>query len=247
MPTLLGRSDIVADPKGCKCWNHVSIQKIQPTTDRYRISLFSRQFIWEFMQISKRLSRMPQHWNCMAQDVYRNFDNQYKSRKLISQSFAIISARHAISSSVPLLTHAKTRFCCLRSIWMKSFSCGSWLEMASPRCSEASSKHSCLRSSWINSRTVLDSVPENLWKELTLYKTLHYITLHYITLQRTVLVTLDMSAAFDCVDHGNLLRRLQICYGISEVVLLNKVILWLQNTVCMDSKSNFRNKRSKTN
>ena len=38
----------------------------------------------------------------------------------------------------------------------------SWLEMASPRCSETISKHSCFRSSWINSRTVLDSVPENL-------------------------------------------------------------------------------------
>ena len=39
---------------------------------------------------------------------------------------------------------------------------GSWLETASPWHSEASSKHSCLCSSWNNSRTVLDSVPENL-------------------------------------------------------------------------------------
>ena len=60
----------------------------------------------------------------------------------------------------------------------------SWLEMASPWCFETSSKHSCFRSSLVNSRTVLDSVPENLTKEryIKLYITLHYITLHYITL-----------------------------------------------------------------
>jgi hypothetical protein len=36
----------------------------------------------------------------------------------------------------------------------------------------------------------------------------------------TVLVTLDISAAFDCVVHDILLRRLQKCYGISGIVLL---------------------------
>ena len=48
----------------------------------------------------------------------------------------------------------------------------------------------------------------------------------------TILVTLDISAAFDCVNHEILLRRLQNCYGICGVVLL-----WVKSY--LDSRSQF--------
>ena len=39
------------------------------------------------------------------------------------------------------------------------------------------------------------------------------------TLQVTLLRLLDLSAAFDCVDHDLLLHRLQLTFGIRSVAL----------------------------
>ena len=59
----------------------------------------------------------------------------------------------------------------------------------------------------------------------------------------TLLILLDLSAAFDSVDHPTLLERLRISYGINDIVLLwfTSYLLDRQQHVCM---SNTRSKPS---
>ena len=108
----------------------------------------------------------------------------------ISQSSAIISARHAIGSSVPLLTHAETRFCRIGTILVESSSCSSSGPGWRRRHRGVPQPAQNILVYAVAGMTVeqfsiafLRTYRRNTVQNSTLhYITLHYITLHYITI-----------------------------------------------------------------
>ena len=55
----------------------------------------------------------------------------------------------------------------------------------------------------------------------------------------TVLVSLDLSAAFDMVDHDRLIRRLSDCFGLTGVAVVGPVLLVEQRAVHQDQRPLF--------